>query len=129
MSSLAAVSLILAVLWLPLLYFGVRHRDVLSIAVVLWVWVANYLIGTGEVTVGRLLTVPWVLTVATLLIDRLLKQPSHVAHVASVQVDEARRMAHDSVAEAVGKFAQQLAGERAERDRLERLLDDHGIAH
>lgn len=129
MSSLAAVSLILGVLWTPLLYFAVRHRDLVTVAVVLWVWAANYLIGTGEVTTGRLISIPWVLTVSALLVDRMLKDPAHVAHVAASQVAEARRMAHDHVADALAKFSRDLAKERLEQDRLEGLLDEHGIAH
>lgn len=129
MTDAAVVSLILGTLWSPLLYWGIRHKDLASIGVVLYAWFAQLLIAAGHVTLGRALSVPWVLVIVVLLIDRLLKRPEHVMHVAAAQVAEARKMAHDHVADALGKFAQDMAHERLERRRLERLLEQHDIQH
>lgn len=125
----AAVSLVLGILWSPLLYWGIRHRNLVSIGVVLWAWMAQLLIGTGHVTLGRALSVPWVLVLVTLLVERLLQRPQHVAHVASAQVTEARQMAHDEINDAMAKFSRELVRERTERRRLEALLNEHGIEH
>lgn len=118
MEPAAAVSLVLGILWSPLLYWGIRHRSFASIGVVLWAWMAQLLIAWGHVTLGRALSVPWVLVLVTLLIERLLQRPEHVARVASAQVTEARQMAHDEINDAMAKFARELVRERTERDRL-----------
>lgn len=122
MSNLAAVSLLLSLLWAPLLFIGVRHRDWVTVGVVLWVWMVNAIIGSGEVTAGRLLSIPWVLTVVALLWERLAQSPAHVKHVAARQVDEARKMAHDRINDATAEFSRELARRRAAADERERAL-------
>jgi hypothetical protein len=126
-SALALTSLVIGTLWLPTFYWGVRHKSAITVSVALWVWMVNAIIGFGEVTAGRLLSIPWILVVNVLLIERLLHHPEHLQHVCAVQVQDARRFAHDQINDAMSVYAQDLSAKHQEIARLKQRLADNGI--
>ena len=124
MTDAQIVSVLLGAMWLFPFYFGVRHKHLPTILVALYAQCIQAVIASGEVTLGRALSIPWVLALGALLVDRLNQSPKHIARVAAAQVEEARRMAHERVTEAAAKFARELAAERKRFDELERRLND-----
>lgn len=119
MGSAAAISLVCGVLWAGLFYVAVRHRDAWSIVVVLLAWLVNLLIGTGDMLAANVIRVLSTGLIVALLIDRLQKSPEHLLHVASVQVQDARRDMHAAVNDRAAWEARAVA--------YRRLLDKHGI--
>lgn len=129
MSDVAQLALLRGCIWLPAMYYGIRHRSLLTISAVCMSWMANLLTTQGYTLEAGIIAVPYVGLLCFLLIDRLAKNPAHVKHVLAVQVKQARVFAHDSINEANAEFARQMTAEIKRRRRAESLLDEHGIEH
>lgn len=100
MHTIALLALLRSLVWAVLLYVAIRHRSMLSIAVVVLAWIANALVAAD---LGRLSGTVGIATaslIVYLLIDRLDKNPAHVKRVATEQVTEARHAMHDARSDA-----------------------------